>query len=285
MMVPNHPLHVQVLNEDRRSGLGVSLRDFEVKVSSLPTHLQVRLGDLDVGLSPSLRPLHAARSAPLLRAEFPLRGAEVPWIVYGLAIRVGKKRLETNVNPDRWFCVDWRFDLDFARNDDEPLVDSLDQVAGLRCAFKRSMQLDLDGLAEFGGDAESAVGQPGVFAGAPLAEVDGVPVEEVLEAREAAMLAEFLSGKHGFHGFVDSVGEALDGGLRDELTATATEAGAEVVPPEELAGFGIVGLDGFQHFVIEVTRCGEAGIQFGCLLRGWEESVLESTHPNDLLLV
>ena len=50
VMVPNHPLHIQVLNEDRRSGLGVSLRDFEVKVSSLPTHLQVRLGDLDVGL-------------------------------------------------------------------------------------------------------------------------------------------------------------------------------------------------------------------------------------------
>ncbi len=284
MVVLHHVGNLKSFNGYALIPFGIGFRRLEVMVTALAIDLQMRLrGTLGRDTS-TMRAFLAAAQCALLAPECSLRGAIEAWVLHRVAFAVRQEGRESHINADvrmrtprgHVVCLRQRF----TDNEGIPVIIGVqDKIHGLRCSFKRTMQLDLERLAQLRWDDQMLVVfvQIGIFPILP--QLDGVPLVAFLEAREPSLHGKCFPGEEPFEGLGESVGQGLDCCGRDVLTTTSFEASGEVILAWERLLVLILVLDRLQHFVIEQTRLTQAVYELVVLVGIGIKAVLKRSHP------
>jgi hypothetical protein len=215
----------------------------------------------------------ALRPPELLRSAF-----EATRVLDGFSFGVGDEVSEAQVEPDGHPVMLLGSVAEVADDKDVPMpVGAMDEVGGLRCAFERTVLLDFETAPELLRDAKPVLfGVEEHVPSAPiLPKLYRMPAVGPLEARKVRLLAELATAQETLEGSVETVGERLHCGLRDVLSATPLEAVGQIVAAEELARSLVMGLDHFEHLVVQMAAFGQTGKKPSVLGAVEEEPVLE----------
>ena|SRR5947209_542683 len=191
-MVFDHIADNQIFHRDMVIGLSIRFGDLEMMISSLSLNLQVGLGNIPGGLTPSMTAFLAAAHLTLLASERFLRAAIEARISYSVTITIREKGCEPNVNPNirmrtrRGKMV--RSGFGFTHNQGIPMsIRTMNHMHGFGSALDRTVQLDLEKLAQFSGNMHMCVIsiQPHITGDSVLPELNGVPAIGRLETGKA----------------------------------------------------------------------------------------------------
>jgi hypothetical protein len=271
---------VQVLDNDGRIRIRVSLRGLKMKVFSLALDFQMRLRCTPRHLAATATALFAGAQAALLAAQGRLTGPKEARVRYRVPIAIGKKDFQTDIQTDsRTIVVRMRqiayYLLYLAHNQRVPMpIRSLDQIARPGRAGQTPMHFDLDRTAQFGRNLEQAAS--GHKVDTQLAQLDTVPLIAALKAWKAPVLVTM--SKKGFQRFVQPLSKTLDSGGRNVCAAATLEQGRQVVLAQKLARLRIVLLLALQHLVIQQARFVQARIQTAALIAVWVQAILIRSH-------
>src|SRR5208282_2566788 len=186
-VAPDHPLDVQLLQNDDAVALGESCGLDVQEVVALPPHLAVDAGDAILGFLSVLRSFLPSADGSLGASESLQGGFEATWVGDHVAIRGGTEVRDAAVDRDDG-CLTRRRRGDPQLADDagEPLISVALQRARLGLSFERTMQ-DSAERAQLGEADVRAVEPPRLRVG--LAEAERVSSSS-LEAGSAGELLE-----------------------------------------------------------------------------------------------
>ena len=261
----------------------IGLRCLEVLISTLTIDLQMRLGDIAGSFAKPVTFLFTAGKRALLASEDLLRRAIETWISNGMAFAISQEGLETDIHADiRMRTCGWgMFSLwvSLADNQRIPMpIGSEYQVNRFRRAFHRAVQLDLEEVTELLGHHKVFLILMQINIFAILSKLDAMPPVRLLEAGEAALLAQFFHGKKAFQRFGEPVSKHLNRGGRDMFFALPLELRFQFVLVRQGATLLIFLFGYCSHLIIETTRLSQTGDEVTALGLIDEKTVLECSH-------
>ena len=283
MMVLDHAIDVEILNSNMMILLSVLLGDFEMKVSTLTSNLEMGLSSTLASLATAFATLFTSGYCALLAPEGGLALTVVAWISNGVAFRVSQEGQESNINADIGMLAHaWgMLILSLSLTDDEGIPVSIsmqNEMGCLGCSFDWAVQFDLDGTTQLLGNGQMFPIRVKREISLVLPQLDGMPPIGFLEAWKAALLTQFSHGKEPFERFIQAICQHLDGRSGNMLSATTTKPGGQIILHEKLVRLLIVLFGGGQHLVIEMPRLNQAGHEFTGLLFIWVQAIFKRSH-------
>ncbi len=285
-MVSNHIEDLKLLNGDHLIALGIRLRHFEVKISSLPLDLQMGLRN-GTG-APSFASLLAAAFQAFFAPECVLRCARETWVLSGVAFAIGEEALETNINTNAGMLTrDWKMGgvgFHFTSDENVPVsIRTTEQVGCPGYSFQGAMELDLDEASQLLWNQQVfAIGGKGKVR-LVLAQLDGVPSVRCLETRETSLEAQFPSGKEPFECLREPISKHLDNGCRNMISTTPFEGGGEIILGGKRSLFLILLLHQGKHLIVDAPCFDEASQEQVLLFLLGIKAILKCSHEDIFL--
>jgi hypothetical protein len=190
VMVFDHGVNLQVLNNNGVMGFSVLFGYLEMKVTSLPLNLQMGLGRIACSLAPSSAALLASAKSTLLVSEGSLTLAIRAWVLDRVPFGVSQEDFQPNIKADVRMgafrmCV-LCLGLCFTHDEGIPVpISTMNEVNRLGLAFKRAMQLDLEEMTKLLGHNEVFLVLMHIAVFPLLSELDRMPTVRLLETWEA----------------------------------------------------------------------------------------------------
>lgn len=225
VMVFSHPTHVQMFNANMLVLFCIGLGSFEEKVSTLTLDFQMRLGNVLCCFLSSMGTFLTTAQGALLASKCFLRGAVVARILNCLPLRVSQEGLETNIYANIGMLAGagevFVLRLSLAHNEGIPMpISTQNKVGSFWGTFKRTVQFDLERLAQLGRNDEMFPVFMQIAILPILTQLDGVPAMRPFETRKTALDTKFFGGEKTFEGLAQPISKSLNGGRRDMFTPT-----------------------------------------------------------------
>ncbi len=189
----------------------LALRRLELVISALSVDLQVGLGDVTGSFTATVTADLSPAQLALLAPECLLRRAIETRVFNRVALAIGKKDLQPDVNADvrmltRTWCV---LALRFNLTDEQRVPMSIGpeyEVHRLRSPLYRAMQLDFEEVTKLLGHHKVFLLPIQIAIFAVLSELDGVPPIRLFEAGEADTWdVVLLGGKKACEGLREAI--------------------------------------------------------------------------------
>ncbi len=259
MMVLDHIRDVKVLNGNMMVLLGVVFGRLKVEITALTIDLQMGLGHEPCGDTAAMTALLAPTQGTLLASKRFVRAAIVTWVLNGLTVGVGKEDFQAHINADIRMRTRGGKMVGMLGGlaDDQCVpvaISTQDQMSRFRSTFKRTMQLDLDELAQLGREMKMLVIiiQPNITACSILTKLDRVPLVPLLKAGEATFVAQFFGGKKTCEGFRETISQHLYRGGRHMLTTATFKECRQLILRRERT-FGLILLfHRLKHLIVDM---------------------------------
>ena len=262
-MVLYHVKNLKLLNGDYLVLFGVRFGRLEMEIPPLAGYLEMRLGGTLGSFTASMTALLASAQLALLASQGFLRGAIEARVLNRVALTIGEKGLETYINADIRMLAraGSMFGMWLRLTHDEGIpmpIRTVYQVNRLGRALDRTMQLDLQGFPDLGGNMQVLVIriQPHIAACAILSELDGVPTVRLLETREAHVRnAQLFGSEKTLERFGETISQHLCGGGRNMPSTTPLELCGQIILRGKRALVLIVLLDGLKRNLANDLSC------------------------------
>ena len=268
VMIFDHVVDLQILNNNQFVSISILLCRFEVKVFSLTATLEVCLCRALTRLTSSLTSLFTSTYRSLLTAQCSLTLAVKTGVSNGVAFGVSQKGLESHINTNIAMSAFSRSMLilrfGFADNEDVPMgIGTKHKMSRFRSAFHRTMVLDFDRPTQLARNVQMFLIRgkqhiTTVLLIAVLSQLDTLPLIRFLETRETNTSDVVLfCGKKAFEGLTHSIGKHLYSGCRNRNTVSL-ESGFEVILARKRPILLILCFDGFKHGIVYHARLDQA---------------------------
>jgi hypothetical protein len=285
-MVLDHVENLKLLNSNHLVLLAVLLGRFEMEITAPARNLEMGLRRATSSLAPSMTAFLASAQLTLLASQGFLRAAIVARVLNRVALTIGEKRRETDINTDsRMLARAGRmFGLWLRLTDDERVpvsIRPMHQMGGLGHALERTVHLDLERFPDLGGNMQVLVirREPPIAAGAVLSELDGVPPVRFLETwKPHVRNAQLFGREKTLERFGETISQHLYGGGRHMPSTTPLELCGQIILRGKRALVLIVLLDGREHLVIELARLSQATHEQAGLFLIRVQSKLKCSH-------
>lgn len=283
VMILHHIGNLKVFDRDLVILFRIVFGYVEMMVTALPMNLEMGPGHVARSFTAPLAAFLAAAKHALLASECLLVLAIVPGVLNGPSLAIGEEAFESHVKADsrmltyRWVML--RLCLYLADNQGIPMsISPQHQMRRFRGSLYRSMQLDLEDMAELLWHDQILLVLMKRTVFAILPKLDGVPAVRGLEAREAhANDAKLPGSKKAFERFGEPISEHLDGGGWYVFTLPF-EHRLQFILGGKRASLLILRFDLCEQGIVNVPRLAQAGHQQATLLWLWIQSIFKRSH-------
>lgn len=287
MMVLHHITDGQVFDGNEVILLSVLFGRLEMMIPALAIDLEMGLCHVSGGFPSSLTAFCTPAHLALFPSERTLRGAIEAWVFHRVALTIGQKAFESNINADgRMLTLSWlmfRSRIRFADNQDVPMpIGTQNEMHRLGGALYWTMQFDLEEVSHFLWDDQVFFVFVQIAVFAVLPQLDGMPLIGLLEAGEAdAGNVMLLRSQKTLEGLGETIRKHLHRGGRHMLTLSF-ERRFQIVLAWKRAILVILCFDGLQHAIVNGARLTQALHEQGGLLRIGIQPILKRSHASIL---
>lgn len=288
MMVFHHGGDLKVFHNYTLIAVGIGPGCLEMVISSLPVHLQVRLGNVARSLTLAVTTFFSAAHDALFPSQRPLRGAIEAGILNRVALAVSQEGFQAHINTDVRVRTRsegmLRVRISLTHDERIPMpISPMHQVNGFGCSLYRAMELDLEEMPHLLGDNQlfAVLMQLAVFS--IVSQLDTMPAIWLLEPREAyTRNVLLLGGNKALKRLRETISQHLDGGGRN-LLALSLKSSFQVILAWEGTIFLIVRLDRLKHLIIDKASLFQALHEHLGLFPVHVQAILKCSHADILV--